>query len=193
MPVIQDVGDKDDDTIIRENIASVLTSRVYHKPDYDEEFRKEQKRKKELEAYQRLQKEQTARLELEEKRQIARARLDNEQRLQMAGFSRYGRFPNPHEIFWDLDRHTCLFGCQDEVRYIYERSHNLTSRHSLTLPYEKESEKLHLCKSLSPEQRNIFENIIRMITDLRIALITAQQQSSGFGRMASEANLVSLK
>lgn len=195
MVVYSTTEDLSDDEIIARGIrdGAVLTSQVINRVDSDTAAAREAKRKKELEAYQRLQKEQSARLELEEKRQIERARLRNQQDLVAAGFAEYGRWPNPNEILWDLHRNECCFGCDEKVRYAYEKSPGLSNRDSLTLPYSLDKKEFHLCKNLPKEQRAIFQNIIRMIFDLRIALLTAQEQSSGFGRMAAESNLVSLR
>jgi len=177
--IIEDTGESDEE-LVRKNMQTVLHSQVINRTDPDEQFRKEQKRLREKLAYEKQRKEQVARLEVQEKRQIQIDRKNNEMELRGRGWSRW---PQPHEKFYHEG--VCDI-CNSEVMYLDANSPHVTVHdYPNNMPREKiqsgyNYEIKHVCKQITTQY---VQRLWDVIADLNQRLSVHDSRSARYTYM----------
>jgi len=166
--------DLTDEQLLRKNL-SVVPTQTINRVDEDTQFRREQKRKKELAAYQQQQKLQYARLEAQQKRQIEIDKLNNEMELRGHGWSHW---PQPHEKFYHEG--ACDL-CNSPVMILDENSPHVTVHDfPKNMPREKiqngyNYEIKHVCKEITTQY---VQRLWDVIADLNQRLAVHDERAS---------------
>lgn len=162
----------------RELILRRTPAQIINRIDPDEEYRREQKWKKEQLEYELEQKEQHARFEA---RQVQESKFQNENTkayLRQMGWTKFG-MPKPNQKFYNEG--VCDI-CSQEVMFLDKRSPHVTVQdYPFTAPFDKVQngdnfEVKHNCSTVTPA---VVQKIWDTIADLnkRLAVYDERERS----------------
>lgn len=176
-----------DEQLAREGIrrGNLVTSRVINRIDPDEEYRKQQKKKREQERYEIAQKEAEVKFEIQQKLEKKRQEQDAKAYLLKMGWEKWG-LPKPYQKFYTEG--ICDL-CNSEVMYLASNSpHVKADDFPLNIPLDKSQrsgynyEVRHICSEVSPQT---IRRVMSMIHDLRKDMIERDAEIKNFARRAS--------